>query len=142
MLVKYCNANCQKNDWSKHKTDCKRRAAELRDKALFKDPPPKDECSICFLPMPEKLKCYASLRPATLLSMPIYDLTMANQRLVTKSMKEYYSCCGKSICVGFIDSLCKSGNSGKCVFCNSNPGGQTTQERIEDLMKRKAGRGK
>jgi TPR repeat protein len=29
-----------------------------------------------------------------------------------------------------------SGNSGKCVFCNSNPGDQTTQERLEDLMKR------
>jgi hypothetical protein len=136
MLVKYCNADCQKNHWSKHKTDCKRRAAELRDKALFKDPPPKDECSICFLPMPEKLICCASLPMATLLSVPIYDLAMANQRLVTKSMKEYYSCCGKSICVGCIDSLRKSGNSGKCPFCKSDQSSRTREEKNEDLMKR------
>jgi len=29
MLVKYCNANCQKNHWPEHKNECKQRAAEL-----------------------------------------------------------------------------------------------------------------
>jgi hypothetical protein len=42
-LVKYCNAKCQRNHWPKHKKQCKVRAAELRDEALYKDPPAKEE---------------------------------------------------------------------------------------------------
>ena len=34
---------------SKHKKECKKRAAELYDEKLFKDPPPPDECPICLL---------------------------------------------------------------------------------------------
>jgi sulfatase maturation enzyme AslB (radical SAM superfamily) len=52
MLIRYCNADCQKSHWPKHKKECKQRAAELRDEALFKDPPAKEDCPICFLPMP------------------------------------------------------------------------------------------
>jgi hypothetical protein len=70
MQVKYCNADCQKNHWPKHKKQCKQRAAELRDEALFKDPPPKEECLICFLPMPIELICCVSLPPATISSVP------------------------------------------------------------------------
>jgi len=55
MLVRYCNAACQKSHWPNHKIECRRRAAELRDEALFKDPPDKEDCSICFLPIPTKL---------------------------------------------------------------------------------------
>ena len=66
MLVRYCNADCQKNHWPKHKKECKIRAAELRDEALFKDPPPKEECPICFLPMPISLICCMSLPPASI----------------------------------------------------------------------------
>ena len=54
-LVKYCNVNCQRNHWPKHKKVCKLRSAELRDEALFKDPSPNEDCPICFLPMPMKL---------------------------------------------------------------------------------------
>jgi hypothetical protein len=39
-LVSYCNAVGA----------CKLRVAELRDEALFKDPPAKEDCAICFLP--------------------------------------------------------------------------------------------
>jgi tRNA U34 5-methylaminomethyl-2-thiouridine-forming methyltransferase MnmC len=46
MFVKYCNAMCQRKHWSTHKKICKQRAAELRDEALFKDPPPKEDCPI------------------------------------------------------------------------------------------------
>lgn len=79
MLVKYCNANCQRNHWPKHKKDCKRRAAELRDEALFKDPPPKEDCPICFLPMPILSVCCVSLPPATISSVPIYDFAIAHE---------------------------------------------------------------
>jgi hypothetical protein len=46
MSVKYCNALCQKKHWPTHKRDCKLRAAELHDEALFKDPPAKEDCPI------------------------------------------------------------------------------------------------
>jgi hypothetical protein len=72
-IVKYCNADCQRNHWPKHKKICKRRAAELRDEVLFKDPPPLEDCPICFLPMPLRLLSCTSLPPATMSSVPIGD---------------------------------------------------------------------
>ena len=51
-LVKYCNASCQRVHWPKHKKECKKRAAELHDEALFKQHPPRDECDICMLTLP------------------------------------------------------------------------------------------
>jgi hypothetical protein len=48
MHVKYCNANCQKNHWPTHRAACKLRAAELRDEALFKDPPAKEDVQSAF----------------------------------------------------------------------------------------------
>jgi hypothetical protein len=78
MQVKYCNAVCQKKHWPMHKAACKLCAAELRDEALFKDPPAKEDCPICFLPMPNKLISCVSLPPATILSVPIYDFAQAN----------------------------------------------------------------
>jgi hypothetical protein len=74
--VKYCNANCQKNHWPTHKQDCKRRAAELHDEALFKDPPAKEDCPICFLPMLMKMITCVSLSPATVSSVPLMNLTL------------------------------------------------------------------
>ena len=100
MLVKYCNADCQKSHWPKHKKECKQRAAELRDEALFKDPPPKEDCNICFLPMPNTLVCCITLPPATVLSVPIRDFAIANKELADMAMAHYYSCCGKTIVEG------------------------------------------
>ena len=51
--------------------------AEIRDEALFKDPPAKEDCPICFLPMPAKLISCISLLPATITSVPIYDFLIA-----------------------------------------------------------------
>ena len=136
MIVKYCNANCQRNHWPKHKKVCKLRAAKIRDEALFKDPPAKEDCPICFLPMPVKLICCVSLPPATLSSVPICDFAMANEELASMGTTEYYSCCGKYICGGCMHSFHESGNSGKCPFCKADLRGKTDGERVEEFMKR------
>jgi TPR repeat protein len=135
MQAKYCNAKCQKNHWPKHKKECKQRAAELRDEAPFKDPPAKEDCPICFLPMPVKLICCASLPPATLRSVPICDFAKANKGLAAMDTEVYYPCCGKSICKGCVHSFHVSGNR-KCPFCNADRGGKTDEEDVEELMKR------
>ena len=76
----------------KYKKDCKRRAcAELHDEALFKDPPAKEDCPICFLLMPARLICCAtSFQDATITSVPIFDFAKANEGLAKKAMEEYY----------------------------------------------------
>jgi TPR repeat protein len=136
-LVKYCNVNCQKNHWPKHKKACKQRAAELRDEALFKDPPAKEECPICFLPMPLKLVCCVSLPPATITSgVPVRDFANANKELDKVNTEQYYTCCGKSICRGCVNSFCRSGNYMNCPYCKSEQYRKTDEDKVEDLMKR------
>jgi hypothetical protein len=136
MSVKYCNAVCQKNHWATHKKECKRRAAELRDEALFKDPPAKEDCPICFLPMPFRLICCVSLPPATILSVPIYDYAMAHEMLTTETALEYFPCCGKTICRGCDYSFCKSGNEERCPFCNADRCSKTDEQQVEEIRKR------
>eukprot|EP00985_Skeletonema_marinoi_P003292 scaffold1373_cov134-Skeletonema_marinoi.AAC.2 len=53
-LVKYCGVKCQKDHRPQHKQACKKRAAELRDEILFKQPESthRGDCPICFLPLP------------------------------------------------------------------------------------------
>ena len=52
-LVKYCNRECQIAHRPQHKKECKKRAKELHEEALFKQPPTMEEdCPICFLRMP------------------------------------------------------------------------------------------
>jgi TPR repeat protein len=135
MLVKYCNANCQRNHWPKHKTTCKERAAELHDEALFKDPPAMEDCPICFLPMLSLLVCSVSLPPATISSVPIYDFATANAALAQLDTEQYYECCGKSICGGCVHSFRESGNIGTCAFCKAERM-ITDKERVKEMMKR------
>ena len=135
MHAKYCGAACQRNHWATHKKDCKLRAAELRDEALFKDPPAKEDCPICFLPMPKIMICCASLPPATRLSVPICDLVFANEGLADEEMAQYYSCCGKFICKGCIHSFQCSGNLEHCPFCKAVIS-KTDEEKVEGVMKR------
>ena len=72
-LVKYCNRDCQIAHRPRHKYDCKKRAAELHDEILFKEPPPsrRVDCPICMLPLPIDTK------------QSVFQL-----------------CCGKVICAG------------------------------------------
>ena len=167
MQVRYCNAECQHKHWANHKAACKLRAAKIRDEALFKeDPPPKEDCPICFLPMPTYIISCASLPPATILSVPIndfaeanealalepmaslppatvssvpiYDFAIANEALKGKATEEYYPCCGKSFCKGCVYSFLESGND-KCPFCNSEQReGKTLEERVQKMMRRVA----
>ena len=62
-LVKYCGIECQKKHWKQHKKECKKRAAELRDEILFKQPKSTHlgDCPICCLPMPLDPKEYMIL---------------------------------------------------------------------------------
>ena len=136
MSVKYCNVACQRNHWSTHKKDCKLRAAELRDTALFKDPPAKEDCPICFLPMPISLISCMSLPPATISSVPINDFAISNVELAGMNMEDYYPCCSKSVCKGCYYSFCESENDVKCPFCNSDRGSKTDEERVGEVMKR------
>jgi len=51
--VRYCGVKCQKEHRRQHKKDCKKRAAELRDELLFKQPESSHhgDCPICCLPL-------------------------------------------------------------------------------------------
>ena len=53
-LVRYCSDECRLEDKSQHEEACKKRAAELRDELLFKQPESSHlgDCPICFLPLP------------------------------------------------------------------------------------------
>jgi hypothetical protein len=64
-------------------------AAKLHNVALFKDPPAKEDCPICFLPMPYKLISCITLPPATIMSVPVYDFAIANEELADKAPEVY-----------------------------------------------------
>ena len=121
---------------AKHKKVCKRRAAELRNEALFKDPPAKEECPICFLPMPLNFICCVSLPPAAISSVPVYDFAVANEKLTKMGTEQYSSCCGKSICNGCSESFFSSHNIYTCPFCKAERLFKTDEESVEGLMKR------
>ena len=78
-VTTYCNAACKKKHRHKHKKECEeqvRIAAEFHDIELFKQPPPGEDCPICFIRLP------------TLIQGSTYML-----------------CCGNMICGGCIHHL-------------------------------------
>ena len=125
--VKYCNAACKKKHRHKHKKECEehvrlavekhneelRIAAELHDEKLFKQPPPKEDCPICF------------------------------QLLPTFSVGwKYQSCCGKVIfiCSGcayapVYDNQGNEVDNEKCAFCRT-PFPESDEEDIKRILKR------
>ena len=118
--VSYCNAKCRKAHRSKHKKECRQLAAErhnnetaisnidvdaitekfnkieISDEELFADPPQKEDCDICFLPMP-----FASG--------------------VSGVHEVYQPCCGKLLCRGCViaadDEMEKGTMKRCCPFC-------------------------
>ena len=70
-LVKYCNVDCQVAHRSMHKEACRKRADELFDEKLYADPPRREGCPICCLPLP-----------------------------LLRGEIKYQPCCGKTICLG------------------------------------------
>ena len=112
-MVKYCNRECQVAHRPQHKKDCRRRAVQLHDEELFRQPPPTDEdCPICFQQLPF---------------------------LYTGS--RYMTCCGKEICSGCIraplyDHHGNEVNNQKCPFCRApHPTGDEFLEREKKRKK-------
>ena len=107
-LVKYCSDECQNNHKSEHEEECNKRAAELRDELLFKQPESSHhgDCPICCLPLP---------------------LDMAKTSMC-------YSC-SKVICKGCNRANQKRGLVQKCPFCRE-PLPKTVEEGEKLNMKR------
>ena len=110
-MVKYCNRECQIAHRSQHKKECKKRAAELHEEALFKEPPPDEDCPICFLRMPS-----------------------------LETGRRYQACCGKVICCGCVyapvfDDKGNVIDQESCPFCRS-PALTSNKEVTEKTEKR------
>ena len=112
-LVKYCGIKCQKDHRPKHKRVCKKRAAELRDELLFKQPESSSygDCPICCLPMPFDQKKSAVA-----------------------------GCCGNFICDGCVYANIQRQLEANhperiCPFCR-HPEPKTKEEGDRNMMKR------
>ena len=111
-LVKYCSDECQNNHKSEHEEGCKKRAAELREELLFKQPESSHlgDCPICSLPLP-----------------------------LDRTKSVMYTCCCKIICGGCLRANAVRDNEErlqrKCSFCRK-PISKTDEESDERRMKR------
>eukprot|EP00984_Skeletonema_dohrnii_P026835 scaffold16248_cov72-Skeletonema_dohrnii-CCMP3373.AAC.1 len=109
--IRYCSEDCQRNHRQQHEQKCKKRAAELRDEILFKQPENScyGDCPICCLPLP-------------------VDGRMKNM---------FQTCCSTVICDGccYANQLHKGINAKRCPFCR-HPFPATTAEAEANTMKR------
>jgi hypothetical protein len=97
-LVKYCSVQCQREHRSQHKKACKKKAAEIRDELLFKQPESTHlgDCPICFIPIP----------------------------LDADGDGAYHVCCSKIICKGCayvsrLHQIAEQSLTEKCPFCRT-----------------------
>ena len=111
-LVKYCSDECRMDHRPQHEEECKKRAAELRDEILFKQPEGTHlgDCPICCLPVSND---------------PSKSILMG--------------CCSKYICKGCDFANTRREVEGRlqqrCPFCrNALP--KTEEENNELVMKR------
>jgi len=107
-LVRYCSDECQIEHKSQHEAACKKRAAELRDEILFKQPDSSHlgDCPICMIPLQLHLKKSAIM-----------------------------SCCSKVICCGCSHGTIRGGKASldfPCPFCR-----KSTRIIDEDAMKQR-----
>ena len=131
--VSYCNAKCRKAHRSKHKKECRQYTAEIRDRnalirarvdaiseklcsieitdeELFADPPPKEDCDICFIPMSGLRTVY----------QPCCGKTLCNE------------------CMSAAQNEINKGNMKRCCsFCRV-PLPKTINEKVERVKKRMA----
>ena len=111
-LVRYCSDACREDHRPEHAAKCKKRAAELRDEVLFKQPESSHDgdCPICCLPIPTDIQ-------ASLLQ----------------------SCCSKVICNGcaYAHNLrhLREKSQENCPFCR-HPVPTTQEEANKIRMKR------
>ena len=110
-LVKYCNRECQIAHRPQHKKECKKRASELHDIELFKQPPPKEDCPICILLLPTLWTGH-----------------------------RYMTCCGQLICSGCVHAPVYDQHGNEmpkktCPFCRT-PFPKSTVENTQRKMKR------
>jgi TPR repeat protein len=70
------------------------------------------------------------------LSVPIYDLAIANEELAKMDTDDYFSCCAKRICKGCCHSLKESEDRTKCPFCNAERIGRTDEDNLVETRKR------
>jgi len=110
-LVKYCSRDCQIAHRPQHKKQCKRRAKELHEIELFKQPPPMEDCPICMERLP----------------------TLCTGRT-------FMPCCGKVLCNGCIHAFQLGITREKdniCPFCRT-PASKSDEENIKRFEKRAA----
>lgn len=120
-MVKYCNAACKKKHRHKHKKDCEEHvrlaaehAAKLHDEELFKQPPTKEDCPICFQQLP-----------------------------LLHTGRRYKTCCGKEICSGCVHApvfdgqgnLVDNDRQNECAFCRT-PAPTSDEEAVKREKKR------
>jgi len=79
------------------------RAAELHELELFKQPPPEEECSICFIRVP---------------TMP--------------TGKRYESCCAKLVCCGCSHACQMTEGDIKCAFCRKPTPASADESRDQE----------
>ena len=109
-LVKYCNDTCHENHQPEHEEVCKKRAAELRDEVLFRQPESNylGDCPICLLPLP-----------------------------IIPGKSVYHACCCKSVCKGCIVANAFHSREQRlevtCPFCRDTI---ETSDPSQHLMKR------
>ena len=112
LSVKYCSKECQIAHRPQHKKECRRRAFELHDEELFKQPSQLRDCPICFQ------------------QLSVLETTGS----------VYKSCCGKVICSGcnhapLYDTYGNEVDNEKCPFCRT-PFSATDEEIMEREKKR------
>ena len=111
-LVRYCSDDCREVHRKQHKRECMERAAELRDKLLFKQPEGSHhgDCPICMIPLP-----------------------------LDQQKSTLMGCCSKVICNGCSHAGQKRefemGLKQTCPFCRK-PAPETVEEHCKQLKKR------